>query len=128
MCTRRYLCAYMGHMYAHMGICVSISSIMQLASCSINNRESPILLASHSLPIVWDSQNFFSSASRTSNIKWGGTLKGDGAPCMSNFQPAPPPPQVHPSERVPGSSYVYSDLVGYQTLDIKLLWTVITRP
>ena len=23
---------------------------------------------------------------------------------------------------------VYSDLVGYQTLDIRLLWTIITKP
>ena len=27
-----------------------------------------------------------------------------------------------------GPSYVYSDLVGYQTSDIRLLWTIITRP
>ena len=26
------------------------------------------------------------------------------------------------------NSYVYSDLVGYQTSDIRLLWTIITRP
>ena len=26
------------------------------------------------------------------------------------------------------TSYVYSDLVGYQTSDIRLLWTIITRP
>ena len=26
------------------------------------------------------------------------------------------------------SSYVYSDLVGYQTTDIRLLWTIITKP
>ena len=28
----------------------------------------------------------------------------------------------------PWHSYVYSDLVGYQTSDIRLLWTIITRP
>ena len=26
------------------------------------------------------------------------------------------------------STIVYSDLVGYQTSDIRLLWTIITRP
>ena len=28
----------------------------------------------------------------------------------------------------PGTRIVYSDLVGYQTSDIRLLWTIITRP
>ena len=41
----------------------------------------------------------------------------------------PPAPKRQRREggEVPGS-YVYSDLVGYQTSDMRLLWTIITRP
>ena len=40
------------------------------------------------------------------------------------------PSTLLPAALAMGSSrsYVYSDLVGYQTSDIRLLWTIITKP
>ena len=58
----------MGHMWQNVGICVSISCIMQPATCSTESPELANLLALHSLPTVLDLQNSFFSVFGRSKV------------------------------------------------------------
>ena len=67
MCKRGYVCIY-GAYVAHMGVCVSISCIVQPATCSTEKPESANLLASHSFSTISDWINSIFSAFGTSKI------------------------------------------------------------